>query len=48
VALELGILSAEESRSLFWTVAACVVASIVVHGVTAAPLSRRLLGAPRS
>ncbi len=43
VALGLGILSVDESRSLFWTVAACVVASIVVHGVTAAPLSRRLL-----
>lgn len=43
VALGLGILSVDESRSLFWTVAACVVASIVVHGVTATPLSRRLL-----
>ncbi len=43
VALGLGILSVEESQSLFWTVAVCVVASIVVHGVTAAPLSRRLL-----
>ena len=43
VALGLGILSAEESQTLFWTVAACVVVSIVVHGVTAAPLSRRLL-----
>jgi len=42
VALGLGILSVDESRSLFWTVAACVVASIVVHGVTASPLSRRL------
>ena len=43
VALGSGILSAEEMQTLFWTVAACVVASIVVHGVTAAPLSRRLL-----
>ncbi len=43
IALGLGILSVDESRSLFWTVAACVVASIVVHGVTATPLSRRLL-----
>lgn len=46
VALGLGILSVDESRTLFWTVAACVVASIVVHGVTASPLSRRLLPAP--
>ena len=43
VALGTGILSVDEARSLFWTVAACVIASIVVHGVTAAPLSRRLL-----
>lgn len=43
VALGLGILSVEESRTLFWTVLACVAVSIVVHGVTAAPLSRRLL-----
>lgn len=48
VALGLGILSVDESRSLFWTVAACVVTSIVVHGVTAAPLSRRLPPRPRS
>lgn len=46
IALGLGILSVDESRSLFWTVAACVVASIVVHGVTATPLSRRLLDEP--
>lgn len=48
VALGLGILSVDESRSLFWTVAACVVASIVVHGVTASPLGRRLLPAQQS
>jgi sodium/hydrogen antiporter len=47
VALGMGILSVDESRSLFWTVAACIVASIVVHGVTASPLTRRLLS-PRS
>jgi NhaP-type Na+/H+ or K+/H+ antiporter len=46
VALGLGILSVDESRTLFWTVAACVVASIVVHGVTASPLSNRLLPTP--
>ncbi|HVF78655.1 MAG TPA: cation:proton antiporter [Solirubrobacteraceae bacterium] len=46
VALGLGILSVEESQSLFFTVAACIVSSIVVHGVTASPLGRRLLGEP--
>ena len=46
VALELGILSVEDSQALFWTVTACVLSSIVVHGVTAAPLSRRLLPPP--
>lgn len=48
VALGTGILSVDEARSLFWTVAACIVVSIVVHGVTAAPLSRRLLAPPPS
>jgi NhaP-type Na+/H+ or K+/H+ antiporter len=48
VALGSGILSVDESRSLFWTVAACVVVSIVVHGVTASPLSRRLFPTPPS
>jgi sodium/hydrogen antiporter len=43
VALGSGMLSVDESRVLFWTVTACIVVSIVVHGVTAAPLSRRLL-----
>jgi NhaP-type Na+/H+ or K+/H+ antiporter len=43
VALGLGILSADEAQTVFWTVAACIVVSIVVHGVTATPLSRRLL-----
>ena len=43
VALGLGILSAKEAQTLFWTVAVCIVASIVVHGVTASPLARRLL-----
>jgi len=43
VALGLGVLSASEARTLFWTVAACVVTSIVVHGITASPLARRLI-----
>ncbi len=47
VALGTGILPAGEAGLLLWTVLACVVASIVVHGVTASPLSRRLLPAAR-
>jgi sodium/hydrogen antiporter len=43
VALGFGILSPDEAQTLFWTVAACVVVSIVVHGITATPLERRLL-----
>ena len=43
VALGLGVLSGDEAQTLFWTVAACVVVSIVVHGVSATPLARRLL-----
>jgi NhaP-type Na+/H+ or K+/H+ antiporter len=43
VAVGFGILSAGEAQTLFWTVAGCIVASIVVHGVTATPLARRLL-----
>lgn len=46
VALGFGILTVQEARMLFWTVTACVVVSIVVHGVTATPLSRRLLPQP--
>ncbi len=47
VALGLGILSVDESRTLFWTVAACIITSVVAHGVTASPLSRRLLPPPK-
>lgn len=43
VALGLGILSADEGQTLFWTVAVCIVVSIVVHGVSASPLARKLL-----
>jgi len=43
VAVGLGVLSTEEATLVFWTVAACVVTSIVVHGISATPLSRRLL-----
>ena len=48
VAVGLGAFSPEESRVLFWTVAAVVLVSVIVHGITAAPLGRRLLGEPRA
>jgi NhaP-type Na+/H+ or K+/H+ antiporter len=38
-----GVLTPAEETTVFWTVAACVMVSIVVHGVSASPLSRRLL-----
>jgi NhaP-type Na+/H+ or K+/H+ antiporter len=40
-----GILAPDEARTVVWTVVAVVAVSIVVHGVTGAPLTRRLLGA---
>lgn len=47
VAVVLGsdILSGDESRTVFWAVTACIVVSIIAHGITAAPLGRRLLAA---
>ena len=39
-----GVLAPAEEATVFWTVAICVMVSIVVHGVSATPLSRRLLG----
>ena len=44
VAAGSGVLSDGDARRLFWTVAACVLVSIVVHGVTSWPVERRLLG----
>jgi NhaP-type Na+/H+ or K+/H+ antiporter len=48
VAIGFGAFTTEESRVIFWTVAAVVIVSVIVHGVTAAPLGRRLLGEPRA
>lgn len=48
VAIGLGAFSADEGRTLFWTTAAVVIVSILVHGITAAPLGRRWLGEPRA
>jgi NhaP-type Na+/H+ or K+/H+ antiporter len=38
-----GVLSPAEERTVVWTVVVCVAISILVHGATATPLSRRLL-----
>ena len=46
VVVGLGALTQAETGQVYWTVAICVMVSIVVHGITAAPLSRRWL--PRS
>jgi sodium/hydrogen antiporter len=43
VAIGLDVVPKDEARTLFWTVAFCIVVSIVVHGVTAAPFAKRLL-----
>jgi NhaP-type Na+/H+ or K+/H+ antiporter len=41
-AVAAGVLTAPE-ETVFWTVAATVLVSIVAHGVTGAPVSRRLI-----
>ena len=47
-AIGVGGFAAGEDQVLFWTVAVCIVASIVVHGLTASPLSRRWLPAEKA
>ncbi len=42
------VLGAGEERVVVWTAIACVVLSILVHGTTATPLTRRLLRGPCS
>jgi NhaP-type Na+/H+ or K+/H+ antiporter len=41
--LGLGVLTAPDQRTLAWTVSACVLCSILVHGISASPLARRWL-----
>jgi NhaP-type Na+/H+ or K+/H+ antiporter len=41
VAVGAGVLSNDEASTVFWTTVVCVIASIVVHGLTATHLSRR-------
>jgi sodium/hydrogen antiporter len=43
VILGAGVLAADEALKVFWTVAGCIIVSIVVHGVTSSPVERRLL-----
>lgn len=43
-AVAAGVLSEVEERAVFWTVTATVLVSIVAHGITGAPLARRLIG----
>ena len=38
------VLPAEDQKQLFWTVAFAVMLSIVVHGIGALAITRRLLG----
>ena len=38
-----GALSPDETATVFWTTVVVVMVSIVVHGVSATPLTRRLL-----
>jgi NhaP-type Na+/H+ or K+/H+ antiporter len=38
-----GALSPSETATVFWTAVVVVVVSVVVHGVSASPLSRRML-----
>lgn len=46
VVVEAHVLSPGEQQVVVWTTIACVVASIVIHGLSATPLTRRWLGAP--
>ena len=47
VAIEAAVLTEAEAEKVFWTVVVLTGVSILVHGLTAAPLSRRLEGAER-
>ena len=40
--LQAGVLAAGEAETIMWTVVAVVAVSIVAHGVTGTPLTRRL------
>ena len=46
VALQAGVLADDEALKVVWTAVVVVIVSIFVHGITAAPLSRRWLSGP--
>lgn len=48
VAVGAGALAADEANVVMWTAIACVIGSIVAHGISASPLSRRWLGPERA
>jgi NhaP-type Na+/H+ or K+/H+ antiporter len=39
-----GALERDEAATVFWTAVVVVLVSVVVHGVSAGPLTRRLVG----
>ena len=41
-AIVAGVLSVAEAERIYWTVIVCATVSIIVHGITATPFSRRL------
>jgi sodium/hydrogen antiporter len=48
VAINAGVLTDSESRIIYWTVVVCVGLSIVAHGITSTPVTRRFEAAARS
>jgi hypothetical protein len=36
------VLSADEAGTVYWTIVVCTGLSIVLHGITASPFTRRL------
>ncbi len=42
VVVESGVLSGAEAEKVVWTTIVCVVVSVVVHGISATPLARRM------
>jgi NhaP-type Na+/H+ or K+/H+ antiporter len=48
IAVDAGVLGADEQDLVVWTVIACVLLSIVVHGITAGPSMRRMLAPDRA
>ena len=47
-AVQAGVLAPDEEALVVWTVIACVLLSIVVHGITAGPSMRRMLAPDRA